>query len=250
MNEFVACGNCSRGYIYDRDNETGELVAKRCSCLTEWLASRKQQILLEKSGLPAGFLHYTIDDYKGKDEANNVGKLKLYVAQFEEKFRNLSLYLWSEVNGTQKTTVAKWILGQVIEKGFSARFVNMNELVEKLIKNYFDGSYQDEIDHARDVDLLVVDDAFDSQKVNLWKSGYQLSYIDTFFRVRLEQHERATIFTANVDPSQIHDIYNQSIGNLILRNVVDFEFKDVIVGGEARTAVSRIENPKELFRGL
>lgn len=247
MEEFTPCGACNNGYVFEWDDNNSEWVASRCDCYDKWLTLQQKINGLRKAGLSPEISEYSIDDYKGQDQNDNIRRVKKFVENFNDRFRSVNLYFWSDENGTQKTTVAQWMVASLIDKGYKAKFVNMNDLVEKLMKHYFDGSYDDEIEAAKRTDFLVIDDAFDTSKVNLWKSGYQFSYIDTFFRVRLEQYQLATVFTSNIAPHGIGDFFTKSIGALINRNVIPFEFEDRIVGNEARTGVKRIENLDALF---
>lgn len=247
MEEFVSCEHCDDGYRFTWDESNHEWIARKCACLLAWQREAQHELKLKRAGLPESIKDYDLIHYKGDDPNENIKRVRAFVDKFEGRFRTISLYLWSVDNGTQKTTVAQWIASFLLRVGFSALFMNMNELVEKLMKNYYDNSFEEEIERARSVDLLVVDDVFDTKKVNLWKSGYQLSYIDTFFRVRLEQRAKATIFTSNIPPHEIKEYYTASIGALIERNVFPMEFTDVITGNHAHTGVRRIEDVSKLF---
>jgi len=77
--------------------------------------------------------------------------------------------------------------------------------------------------------MLIVDDAFDPKKITLYKSGYQLPFLDTFFRRRIEGLKKAICFTSNVPISEIGGTFGQSIQALIKRSAPDpMEFSDEI----------------------
>ena len=55
------------------------------------------------------------------------------------------------------------------------------------LKNYdFDDDAKKRVEFYKDVDFLIVDDAFTGDKVTKYSSGYQTSFLDTFLRERLE----------------------------------------------------------------
>lgn len=231
MEEFVPCGNCDNGYLYE-ETEDGPVVRK-CQCLIDWQKNKKQEIIFERSGLTRSDLNYDLDEYKGQDLEDNLGKLAAYVEEFEERFFDANLYLWSYDNSTQKTTVSKWVLAQLAKKGHNVYFTIFNDLVVLLQQYHFDQSREEEYSRILDSECLVIDDAFDTGKSTVYKSGYQYSFIDTFLRDRLEVKRKATVFTSNIPLDGIQDSYTQSIAALVRRNVVPLEFKDIIQDGES-----------------
>lgn len=225
MEEFVPCGECDNGYIYE-ETGSGEQVRK-CECLREWQRRRHLEIAFTRSGLSELDLKFDIENYIGNDEPNNIPKLKLYAFEFE-KFANTSLYLWSEHNSTQKTTVAKWVLARLAENGYRVAFVLFNDLVRLLQEYGFDESREEEYQRIASADCLVIDDAFDPNKSTIYKSGYQYAFIDTFLRDRLEVRRKATIFTANVAVNDISESYTASIQAMVKRNVQTMKFSDIV----------------------
>jgi DNA replication protein DnaC len=139
------------------------------------------KLLLKDTGIvpPA----YSLDEYKGGDKANNLPKIRKYIAEFEDKFNSVHLYLWSRGNASQKTTVAKNIIVELALKGFDCRFTLMADLLSLLQTESFNhGTESKAVAVLRGVDSLVIDDAFDIKKATLYRSGYQFSFIDTFLR--------------------------------------------------------------------
>jgi len=187
------------------------------------------KLLLKDTGIvpPA----HSLNDYKGEDKQQNIPKIKKYIAEFETKFKNINLYLWSRGNASQKTTVAKNIIVELSLKGFECQFVLMADLLSLLQTETFNhGTESKLINRLRNVDFLVIDDVFDPKKSTLYKSGYQLSFIDTFLRYRLESVVKATCFTSNVPITEIEKKgWTPSIANLIKRSVpTPMEFCDYL----------------------
>ena len=73
---------------------------------------------------------------------------------------------------------------------------------------------------ALEADLLIVDESFDKSKLTLYKSGYQIPFIDRFIRERFEINKKAIIFISNKEPTQIEEQgFGFSLESLIRRNV-------------------------------
>lgn len=211
--KYTPCGQCSNGYIYTND------IAKKCDCLKQFQKLARIEINLKEAGIES--FNCDFSSYVGKDKNCNIDKLKSYCTQATTKFKNNShLYLTGK-NGTQKTTLAKIILKKFIEQGFSGKFILMSDLVDILTDVFSDNPTRtQELDFLRNVSLLIIDDAFDKNKVVLYRSGYQLPYIDRLLRYRLEVAKVNTIFTSNVS---INDIskngFSYDIQNLLERSI-------------------------------
>lgn len=173
----------------------------------------------------------TLDDYLGKDTPGNIPKLRRYVQEFETKYFKHSLYIWSRFNSTQKTTTARAVLKGIKDTygdKFSCFFVLANTLMNDL-KNYdFDDDAKKRVEFYKDVDFLIVDDAFTGDKVTKYSSGYQTSFLDTFLRERLEVKRRATCFTSNIPIKEIGQYWGPSIEALVNRTSFAMEFNDVL----------------------
>jgi len=184
-------------------------------------------LLLKQAGITQP--EFKLTDYKGEDEAQNLPKIKKYISEFE-RFKTVNLYLWSKGNSSQKTTVAKNIIMELLLLGYECQFVLMADLLTLLQKETFgDDAIAEEINRLRLVDFLVIDDAFDSKKATLYKSGYQFSFLDTFLRYRMETVNKATCFTSNVPISEIGKTWTASIMSLVERSVpTPMEFSDYL----------------------
>lgn len=193
---------------------------------------RKLEIELNSSGLCLSpFLSF--DQYVGSDVPNNIPKLREYVSEFNKKFNSINLYLWSSRNGTQKSTIAKIICYELIKQGKKVQFVLMGTLLKSLTNENFEDSKSSKfelIDLCRNADFLVVDDSFDPMKATMYKSGYQLSFLDMFLRQRIEENRKATCFTSNIAPEEIDSkVFGVSMKALVVRSVpVPMEFNDGI----------------------
>lgn len=228
--KFAPCNLCANGYHYSV-NEFGEDVVIECDCHKKWYQDSLSFYRIEKAQLPQSILEYEIDDYQGSSESKvMIEHLKKYVEEFETKYYRYHLYFWSHENSTQKTTVASWIGKRLlIDYNKTVRFVLMNDLINLLMKVNYEGEAQLEMDEYLQCDFLIIDEAFDKSKVTLYKSGYQIPFLDSFLRKRMTTLSKATCFTSNIPIEHIESNFSISLRKLMQRSIVDpMHFKDEI----------------------
>lgn len=206
---------------YDAEETEEGVIYRETNEWKEYKQKQTAQIMLSKSNLPPHTINLTLDSYVGND-VDKIDKLKMYVNKFEEKFRGIHLYFWSKENGTQKTTTACVVGKLLLEKGFSVQFVLMGNLLKLLSEERFKEELSEELDLYRDCDYLIIDDSFDRKKATIFKSGFQIPFLDEFLRTRLEIQRKATCFTSNFSIEEIdEDIFGISLKHLIKRNILD-----------------------------
>ncbi len=208
-------------------DETGEETLTYTRAYKEALRLFQARFSLEKCGIESQTIERTLDGYQGADAPANIAKLRIFLNGFSQKHKTTNLYLWSLWNSTQKSTTAKILAKEIFLQGYTVRFITMSELVLALKEEtYLPEKYAALVEDCREVDFLVIDDSFDSKKMTLYKSGYQLSFLDTFLRTRMEMYRRSTCFTSNIDPALISDPFGPSIQALVERSVRVMEFND------------------------
>jgi len=221
--KFESCGKCEDGYIINEDLNT----VTKCDCLIEYQERVKLLHRFISANIPISVVDYNIESYIGSDEESNIEKLKQFIEEFGEKFYNQTLYFYGE-SGTQKTTISYWIARELIKKNFNVKFVLMNDLIKLLTNESFD----DDIDTSsyNECDLLIIDRAFVKEQVTIYKSGYQIPFLDNFLRRRIDVNQKATIIVSNVHWNSIGKNFNSDIEDLIRRKVFPFNntflFKD------------------------
>jgi len=195
---------------------------------TEYKHLVKMEYLLTRASIPISMLDYDLNrDYIGK---SSIDKINYYVENFEDTFSDKCLYLYGD-RGTQKTTVAYWIGIELLRKDISTKYITMKELIDTLVNEQFSEEAQEEIVSLKNTQTLILDRAFDKEQVTIYKSGYQLSFLDSFLRNRLENDMKATIIISNNEYTEIaNQGFNPDIEDLIKRSVKPFklvlEFKD------------------------
>jgi len=214
---FIPCDKCNSGYIYDEKTDS----AVKCECLKEFQRKRKLEITLNKASIPYDYIKdYHMRKYIGRKSIDNLQKLKQYVDKFEEKFFDKHIYFYGAM-GTQKTTVAYWVGRELIKKGLSVKYVLMDQLIKDLQKQ----GWEDEVDISQysSVDCLIIDRAFMADQVTLYKSGYQIPFLDNFLRQRMDQEQKSTIFISNNEIDNIaSNGFGKDIEDLVRRKIKPF----------------------------
>lgn len=182
---------------------------------------QRLQTLLENAEIPGHVRNLAIDEDSfvvgGDEDRKILRNISSFYRHFDTDFRNCHLYVWSPRNGTQKTTLVSTLGKELLAAGYNVRFVLMSSLTRLLAKEDFAES-REQINSYRRADFLIIDDAFDTRKMTVYKSGYQIPYLDNFLRERLEVHARATAFTSNIPPENIsEEVFGKSMRELIRR---------------------------------
>ena len=96
----------------------------------------------------------------------------------------------------------------------------MNDLINMLMKAERDEDIQTQIEKLTEVDLLIIDESFMKERVTIYRSGYQLSFLDTFLRNRIQSNKRGVIFISNISMDDIDkNIFGEGLIDLVKRNV-------------------------------
>lgn len=204
------------GYYYTEKD--GFRVAKECDCHIQWRKQNALDIKLKNAGLEADF---TFDDYKGEKSLASFKALKEFTDNFQKYAYKTMLYMYGP-NGTMKTSMAQACGKQLIENGYTVKYILMNTLLNNLVKSFNDPNQDLKdafIQQCLNVDLLIIDECFDKSKVTLYSTGYQLPFLDSFLRSRFEMGKKPILFISNKRPDQIEqEGFGPSIESLVKRN--------------------------------
>jgi hypothetical protein len=184
----------------------------------EYLGSLELKRYLLSTGI-GEITSYGLDTYIGEDLFNNIPKLKKYCDEFKTNFLHIHLYLWSRINGTQKSTCAKDIIVRLARQGVKSKFVLMDNLIKTLLDADRNESAKQKAAEYLAADFLVIDECFTKGQVTLFKSGYQIAFLNTFLKERLEVFRRATCFTANVPIEDVGQEWGVGIQSLMDRSI-------------------------------
>ncbi|MCA1799924.1 MAG: ATP-binding protein [Actinobacteria bacterium] len=213
--DFIPCRQCSNsptpGYLEEElkgDNGYSYRVLRKCECRVKFDKERVFLHTAKKANLRPSMLEYDpIQHYEGKLSIDSMRKVVRYGCSLDDvKFRTQSLYLYGPY-GTQKTTLAQWLGKKAIERGLTPYYVIMRTLVNALVDSQYndpdtsDAIKQEKaavISNAAKSDLLIIDESFDLNKMTLYKSNYQLPFLDEFIRDRIDIKEKRIVFVSNV----------------------------------------------------
>lgn len=242
--DFIACRKCAgkgiggktTGFIYDKATN----ISKECACHIQYREQNSLTERLRRAGVgnESLVLDYDIDkDYVGLRSKPAIEKIKFFLKKFKEKdlrYHHVMLYIYGS-NGTQKTTVAKYITKEILstvkdeenkyqKSYYRATFISMNDLIKQLTMMNNGNDEADQTDLYKRImasDVLVVDESFDKDKVTIYKSGYQIPYLDSFLRKWMSDSTKSIIFISNVAPSEIEkNGYSHSIQDFVERQVL------------------------------
>lgn len=224
---FFGCERCSKtkGYLIDLDNES-QLYAKKCQCLIDYQKEQLLQVKVVDSNLPKDIINYDIGSYKGNKSLENIDLIKLYIKKFKNEFKNYNLYFHG-TQGTQKTTLAKYIGVSLLKQGFSCYYVLADSLIKLLLDANMDEEKKEIIDIILNKDFLIIDEISDD-KCTIYKSEYQIPFFTSFLKSRLELIKKSTVFISNYSIDQLYSSkFGKTISDLINRECNDkLLFKD------------------------
>lgn len=241
MLEFIPCRKCKgkngkvapEGYIstwVEGKNGSKVEVLTECDCHKKWVNECKVEARAKKANLNLKWINFNPEkDYVGTKSLDSVKRVISYTNKSldksldKDKRRRIlssSLYIYGR-NGTQKTTVANYMGYEFLRAGKKVKYFLMNDLIKLLQKADRDEDIRVELDKiSEESDLLIIDESFDKKKVTLYKSDFQIPFLDTFLRNRLQTVNKGIIFISNVSIDEIEDNgFTSSIQDLVKRNV-------------------------------
>lgn len=247
LKKFVPCRKCfgkafKEGYITKKMMINGkeETLLEECECLKKWREENSLDIKLEKAGIPKSIKDYSFDKYVGNKSLDNVNRLKKFLFRFcndleledvKKQLQEVSLWIYGP-NGTQKTTLAQYLGYSFLVNKKTVKYILMNDLIKLLQKSERDEDLQIEVEKLINTDILIIDEAFMKERVLIYKSQYQLSFLDSFLRNRLQSKKKGIVWISNIQLQSIDEsIFGIGIKDLVNRTIIlskgELEFKDV-----------------------
>jgi DNA replication protein DnaC len=220
---------------YELVDVDGNIYAKPNKIYWDKVKEEKYRLLLRKSGIPKFYHDIHFDDYKGNMSRGNLDKLRYMLDHiYDEKFKDINLYLWGAGNGTQKTASACNFGKECLKIGLSVKFMYFGVFINYLMK--CQGFKRDEDAYSKLMelkgsDILILDDCFDPNKSLLWKNEQSrsmiISEIDSFLREAIYNNKRF-VLTSNMSIDTLESNYGVSLYELMDRNFVKMLFLDSV----------------------
>lgn len=218
--KFKPCNQngCKNGYIIT--NENGIDAITPCQCRFNYTQNEINKLSFKEAGLPEKIWNYKITDYVGQDKNNNIMKINKFIEKFDEKYFNIHLYFLGD-NGTQKSTVARYIVKELVKNGKTGKYMLVDEVLRDLTKLNDENKLINE-EEMQSADILILDE-FDAEKVLVYNSGYQISFLTSFLKTRLEKMNKSTIFISNnsVTDETFIKKFGKTISDMISREISD-----------------------------
>jgi len=227
--ENNTCTLCENGYLIGTSVE-------KCSCLKSWESSYRLAQLAISSGLKVEDLDYSISDYYGNTKIPKAVSNFIDCFTSSDRDKNSSkrkIYFTGKVN-TQKSTVARYIALSLLKKKFVVKYVLMDDLIKTLLNTSSHDPLKKDIadkliNDYKYADFLVLDESFDSERITLYQSGYQIPYLTTFLKERIEIVSKSTLFISNKPVSSIEsEGFSEALESLIKRECLVLEFRDCL----------------------
>jgi len=158
---------------------------------------------------------YTIDSYRGIDNNKNKDKINKYISKFNDKYNSVNLFFSGEP-GTQKTTLAKYILCSLLRQKKNGYYIIANDLFNTLTNSERNEEAREKLKELITKDILIIDE-FDESKITLYNSDWKQKFILPFLKIRLETVRKATIFISNKLPTELGEKFDGAIQDLIVR---------------------------------
>ena len=193
--------------------------------------------LLETS-IPPLYQSWVIQDLVGPD---NITEIKQKVSQYLNdpnlELNGNNLYVYSVENGTGKTSLAYYILGQIHAPRMKDNRIDITPIVAVKFANYLkfcnDPYGQDSKLAKKCVELapfLLLDDVSPwALSSNLHKDKTELVLLMMYRR----EHLLPTIITSNLVPTEFDKTFGATVASKVLENFSYIE----VVGGDVRPAL-------------
>ncbi len=220
--EFKPCEKCANkenlfkeGFLQSVDSNNN-LVVRECDCHRQWRGYNQILTKFKKCGGNPLLFNLEFSDYKEPIPDRFSKFAKQYFSNLSNpKIKSSFVWFYGD-NGTQKTTMGNLFLKRLLINRVSSSFILMNSLAKLLMNAERDEVARKELEILSSKEVLIIDESFDISKMSLYKSGWQIPFLDTFLRERIAEG-KGVIFISNVDVPDIDDRFGKSLKDLITR---------------------------------
>ncbi|EOH94799.1 ATP-binding protein [Enterococcus pallens] len=226
---------CGHREMLQRNSEKAQVIVDKAVRDAAYLKMVNNSIVTDQSVWTCNFDNYKIVDHETKDA-------KFKAQNWANKILNKENVhaIFTGTPGAGKTHLAVAIMLEVLEKSGYQRtcgIVNFRELLEQLRNAIDDAEIRREIrrtlvSELKKMDLVVIDD-LGAELGRMEKPSEPTTFVlETLQSLAESRQEKSTIFTSNLNSSQIYTLYGERIYSRMLNGAtVDdrlnaFRFKE------------------------
>jgi len=230
VKKFEPCSDClkSKNPGYTKD-ENG--VVRECDCLKKYNKYISFITYLQSINVPNPYFDYDISSYIGKSAIKNFSIILSSIESFCENGFNA---YFSGEPGTQKTSVAIYLIKKALVKKINCYYLTMSELLSKIRKEYKPKleDYNENlelVDRLLNYKLLVIDDAFDKNKILLIKNREEDQInLYTFLKKRMDNNN-SNLYISNIPRVEIdYTLFNPYISDILNKKCKEIFFNDAV----------------------
>lgn len=213
------CNNpdCEHGWIWTAKG------LRPCPCLKRGVAERR----MSDCGLPPHLEGKTVRDYEPKTEAQRRAKTACvdWVTGYPA---SRSLYLWGSVGTGKSHLAAACLRGAIAQHAALGRYACWPDTLVAARRRFDEAGLDDPVEPLIDAELLVIDEVGYRDG-----AGGATEYErETLYRISDARQIRPTIWTSNLSPDRLEQVYNDRIASRILGSATVLE----IIGPDGRKA--------------
>lgn len=199
------CDKCKNNGViyYEKD---GYEYFRECECMKV----RHSISRIEKSGLKNSLNKYTFENYEANEQFQQYIKTK--ASNFLSDFKENWFYIGGQV-GCGKTHICTAIVGELLNQGKEARYMQWRDDVVKIKANANTDDYNRLIEPFKNVQVLYVDDLFKTEKGKMPTTA-DINIAFEIFNYRYINNDLITIISSEKTISEIIDT-DEAVGSRI-----------------------------------
>lgn len=218
-------------YTCPHCGDTGVAGTKNCTCLMQLMQQMAcEQICLAGKMKMADFADVKLEYYPDTPDDGGVSPrqrmqhvlnyCRTYAEEFDEGAPNLML---RGATGTGKTHLSLAIAKRVTERGYSAIYAPVQQLLSRLEREHFGKADGDSMQIMTDCDLLVIDDLGTE-----FTTPFYIACLYQLINTRMLEG-KATIISTNLKPEDILTRYGEQLTSRLAGTFVPLLFfgKDI-----------------------
>lgn len=228
-------------YHCDKCNDRGYINRKQCSCLKDLIIQIAVQDLQESTQLQLSsfdtfllsYYQKPFDDTIGCSPYQQMSRVYAFCKKYAEQFypHCLGIFMTGKT-GLGKTHLSLAIARRIIDRGYTAIYTTVSEIIRRISGQYFHkgntDNQEDLMELISHIDLLILDDLGAE-----FESSFNTAIVYDMINSRLSAN-RPTIISTNLTPQELQKRYSERIVSRLFTQLTPLHF----VGQDVRTLLS------------